>query len=230
MICRPVLTGAVILIRAIFLCLILLVITGGCQSGEDRKSVETAQKPRQESDVIRDEFTSSFIDPDTKPQKGFYLFKSKTDGFTMNFPGNATLSQAFYETNGNHFENMLFGADDKDENTTFSMFLTYENQPVTAEIEANLSLISDSVNYSGEYLKEELPDKTIYYAEKTSQSKNGETAFYEIFGYAKSADSDQAISFTNAVSCLKTEMTCQIDVTKEKMKTIDLMESIAFIN
>lgn len=218
------------MIRAIFLCLILLVITGGCQSGEDRKSVETAQKAQEESDAIRDEFTSSFIDPDTKPQKGFYLFKSKTDGFTMNFPENATLNQVFYEIDGNHFENMLFGANDKNENTTFSMILTYENQPVTAEIEANLSLISDSVNYSGVYLKEELPDKIIYYAEKTSKSKNGETTFYEIFGYAKSADSDQAVSFTNAVSCLKTEMTCRVDVTKEKMNTLDLMESIAFIN
>ncbi|KEZ49283.1 hypothetical protein [Metabacillus indicus] len=218
------------MIRAIFLCLILLVITSGCQSGEDRKNVETAQKPQQGNDAIRDEFTSSFIDPDTKPQKGFYLFKSKTDSFTMNFPENATLNQVFYEIEGKNFENMLFGADDKDENTTFSMVLTYENQPVTAEIEANLSLISDSVNYSGEYLKEELTDKTIYYAEKTSKSKNGETTFYEIFGYAKSADSDQAVSFTNAVSCLKTEMTCKIDVTKEKMNTIDLMESIAFIN
>ncbi|KEZ48961.1 hypothetical protein GS18_0216225 [Metabacillus indicus] len=208
----------------------MLAFTGGCGMTKEKDKGKVEQQSMPETEAFKDEFTREFMKSAKEIEDGYYLFESKTQGYTMKFPVGATTDQSFYEIEGEHFENIIFGADDEEENTTYSIINTYENQPVTEKVEANLSLISDSVNYEGNYNKKEFDDKTIYFASKINDSKNGNTSFYEVFGYVKSQNSNQAVSFTNAVSCLRTDKECNLDLTEEQIKTLDLMESITFLN
>ncbi|MGP1909429.1 hypothetical protein ACTSEZ_14790 [Metabacillus sp. JX24] len=217
--------------KVLLLCLTtMLAFTGGCGMSKEKDNGKVEQQSMPETEAFKDEFTRGFLNSAEEIEDGYYLFESKTKGYTMKFPVGATTDQSFYEIEGEHFENIIFGADDEEENTTYSIINTYENQPVTEKVEANLSLISDSVNYEGNYNKKEFDDKTIYFASKINESKNGNTSFYEVFGYVKSKKSNQAVSFTNAVSCLQTDKGCNLDLTEEQIKTLDLMESITFLN
>ncbi|MDL4840514.1 hypothetical protein QQS35_08660, partial [Aquibacillus sp. LR5S19] len=69
-------------IKQILPLVIILVILGGCQLKE-------AQLP--ETKAFQDEFTREFMDSTEEVKDGYYLFRSKTDGYTMLFPENAEM-------------------------------------------------------------------------------------------------------------------------------------------
>ncbi|KPB04291.1 hypothetical protein AAV98_12875, partial [Bacillus sp. CHD6a] len=47
--------------------------------------------------AFQDEFTKDFLQSSEEVVEGHYLFKSRTDGYTVLFPVNASMDKAVYE-------------------------------------------------------------------------------------------------------------------------------------
>jgi hypothetical protein len=209
---------------------IMLFITGGCGMSKEKENGKIDASSMPETEAFQDEFTRDFMASSEEVEEGYYTFESKTKGYTMKFPKNAILDEMFYEREKDYFETVNFGETNESSNISYYVVATYENQPVTKEVDANLSLLSESVKYEGEYSIEELKDRTIYFGKKEHKPENEDSATHIFFGYVVSKESDKAVSFIHNVMCLKTEEKCAINSVSEEAKTIEFMKSIYFLD
>jgi hypothetical protein len=208
----------------------MLIFTGGCGMSKEKGNGKIDASSMPETEAFKDEFTREFMASNEEVEEGYYLFKSKTNGYSMKFPDNATLDEMFYEREKNHFETVNFGGTNESSNISYYVIATYEDQPVTKEVDVNLSLLSDSVKYDGEYRKEEFEDKTIYFGKKEYKPENEDSVTHIFFGYVMSKDSDKAVSIIHNVMCSDTEKKCDINSVNEEEKTLEFMKSIHFLD
>nr|WP_139189793.1 hypothetical protein [Evansella caseinilytica] len=192
-----------------------LLFTGGC----------TMSTP--ETAAFEDEFTREFMKSTKEVEDGYYLFESKTGGYTMWFPVNATMDEGYYSKLGDNIEYSGFGVRNESDNTFSYVQLIYENRGVTEWIDAKLSVLSNSIGYKGDYEEFKHNNKTYYYATDVDHVSDSAT-YYSFFSYVKSDDSDQGISFIYDVSCYDFDKDCEIDLEKEEKKALNLMKSIEF--
>ncbi|WP_026679021.1 hypothetical protein [Fictibacillus gelatini] len=181
--------------------------------------------------AFNDKFTREFMDSPKEVREGYYLFKSKTGGYTMLYPKNANMDEAYYERHKDYYEAINFGESSKKDNISYYVRNTYEKGEITNDIDVNLNLLSDYIHYKGEYSKFNYDDKTIYFAkdtERVNDENNG--VFYGFFSYIKSNSGDQAVRFFYDVTCLDEKQKCNIDIKKEAEKAKMLMESVKFKN
>jgi hypothetical protein len=207
------------------LLLLALILIGGCE-------MDSKAQPEKLPDTVafQDKFTREFMVSSKEVKEGYYLFKSKTGGFTMLFPKDAKISNMFYEKHDKYYESSRFGGVRKQENVTYAVDLVYENRLRTEDIESDLFLLSADVDYKGEYTKIEADHNTIYFArnEQHISVNDKKNIVYYFFGYVKSNHSHQGVQFIYWVKCEDATHRCHIDVYKEEERAKMLMKSIKF--
>ncbi|SDZ64234.1 hypothetical protein SAMN05421736_12419 [Evansella caseinilytica] len=180
-----------------------------------------------ETAAFEDEFTREFMKSTKEVEDGYYLFESKTDGYTMWFPVNATLNKGLYYRQKEYRESVGFSEKYDENNSSFSSHIRYEKRKITERIDANLSLVSSYVGYEGEYEEFNHDNKTYYYATDVDHVSDSYIV-YSFFSYIKSDDSHQGISVIYDVTCKAADIGCDIDLEKEEEKALTLMKSFEF--
>lgn len=180
--------------------------------------------------AFQDDFTKDFMDSPKEVKNGYYLFKSKTDGYTMLFPVNAKISSMPYERHKDYYEAIYYGEALKHKNIAYYVKVTYENKEITKDIDVNLDLLSGSLHYKGDYKKFSSENQTYYYATDKDEVGKGEErqTYYDFFCYVKSNNTDKSVRFLYSVACADNTNKCEINRDDEEKKAKMLMKSIDF--
>ncbi|MDL4842637.1 hypothetical protein [Aquibacillus rhizosphaerae] len=208
-------------IKQILPLIIIMVILGGCQLKE-------AKLP--ETKAFQDEFTREFMDSTEEVKDGYYLFRSKTEGYTMLFPKNAVISKRSYERNKSPFESITFEDYSKKENYYFKYDVSFTSYGEDS-IENSLEILSDSLDYSGDFKKITDENKLIYYAKKKQnfEADNRSRTVYFFLSYIVPKGGSVGIEYTYSASCYdELNSVCDVKPEEEK-KALMLMKSVEFI-
>ncbi|TXC92672.1 hypothetical protein FS935_00210 [Metabacillus litoralis] len=190
-----------------------------------KKEVDSKEIPN--TAAFQDEFTRSLLDSPEEVEDGYYLYKSKTGGYSMLWPKNAvTDGPPFYQKTKDSFEKIIFYESNEDENYRYSFSTTYSTYGESI-IDSSLGILSDSVSYDGEYEKIETEKTRIYYAK--SQEKLKHSTSYRFFGFITSKDNKKGLEYVFSARCLdESKSTCDIDVASEEEKALNNMKTIVF--
>ncbi|MDL4842639.1 hypothetical protein [Aquibacillus rhizosphaerae] len=207
-------------IKQILPLIIILVILGGCQLKE-------AQLP--ETKAFQDEFTREFMDSTEEVKDGYYLFRSKTDGYTMLFPKDAEiLDSPIYERDKDFFEFVNFVDYSREQNYNYEYDIMYSMYGEEG-VEVSLKGLSRRVGYSGEYQEIEGENTRIYYAKEQElyKSDERERTVYGFFSYIVPKGGAVGVEFIYSSHCY-VEEACNIEPEKEEEKALMLMKSVQF--
>ncbi|KZZ84984.1 hypothetical protein [Bacillus sp. SJS] len=197
----------------------LLLTLGGCEI-----SNQPAAVPEANTAALNDEFTKDYLTTSKEVEKDFYLFESKTGGYTMIFPADAVISKEFNETRETFYETIVYGAARKDADIMADA--TFENKPQTQDIESNLDLLSTAVGYTGEYKEFKEKDKRIYYAKERSEIDGAIS--YTFFSFIKSEGDYQAVEFIYNATCEKSDESCPSAAKDQEKIALKIMNSVTF--
>jgi len=215
--------------RLILLMFLVLLLMGGCKNMKNNQDLQDAD-PKDLPDTIamQDEFTREFMSSAEEEEEGYYLFESKTGGYTMLYPVNSKQSKMSYEKTEDSFEMLHFGEGKESSDVPFYVRSTYKQGKNTNDTELYLSLLSDSIDYDGEYEEIELDNKVIYFARKSSKVDSNKDNVFDFFGYIKSKDSNQGVRYIYVVTCFDEEDDCDYDFDAVEDEAKKLMKSIEF--
>ena len=171
----------------------MIIVVAGCNTSQGESQRATADMKIPDTIAYKDDFTRKYLNSNKEVIKGFYPFNSMTKGYTMQFPVNAKVSQEELALNSDVFESFRFNEIDSKENLVYDYKITYENRPITSNVDLNLALLSSDVGYEGNYEQFDHEEKTYYYAKIVKTDKKVIT--YRYFSYIKSSQSDKAISY-----------------------------------
>ena len=115
---------------------VMTLLLGGCTTNveEGEKTKETTYLSP-ETPAFKDDFTREFMDSTEEIKDGYYRFKSKTEGYTMLFPVNATVDAVSYGVDHDVYEAYTFGEQIKEKNLSYYYQVSYENTPITNNID-----------------------------------------------------------------------------------------------
>ena len=182
----------------IYALIFTVVFTGGCSM---KKEADSKELPN--TAAFQDEFTRSLLDSPKEVKEGYYLFKSKTGGYSMLWPKNATTDgPPFYQRNKNGFEKILFSEIDEEENYNYAFSTTYTTYGESL-IETSLNMLSASVGYNGQYEIIQTDKTIIYYAKLEDKigTENEMVTSYNYFSYIVSKDSKKGIEYIFTANC-----------------------------
>ncbi|WP_164218664.1 hypothetical protein [Virgibacillus sp. YIM 98842] len=210
----------------IILSLLVLFLLGGCNvlGQKDIAEMDPADLP----DVIafQDDFTREFMSSLEEVEAGYYLFESKTGGYTMMYPKNAKMNEIYYEMPGEAFEAIQFGeAEDTNEFQYFVRSI-YESGSRGEDVDSLLGMLSEDANYNGKYQNIELEDKTIHFATSEYVTKSGESISNLFFALIMSNNSDQTVSIR--YHAISNDDDKNIDLETIQNEAMKIMESIEF--
>ncbi|CAM4006291.1 hypothetical protein [Mesobacillus zeae] len=192
----------------------------------EKSGAEASNLPK--TVAFQDEFTRGFMDSTKEVEDGYYLFKSKTGGYTMLFPKHAKIATFGFEQSGDELETFSFGEVRNEENISLKWKVLYENMPRTRDVESNLAFLSDSYGYKGDYTQFKQEGKTYYYAKKV---KNIEGKEVNTFLYLIKNDSDdKAISYSMKYICTDSKKPCKVDQQTMEAEAERLIKSIKFLD
>ncbi|MBS2970656.1 hypothetical protein J9317_18080 [Metabacillus sp. KIGAM252] len=204
-----------------------LLIIGGCGKSEKVSEGKSGQKEsiQQETPALKDDFTKEYLTSTKEVEKGFYQFKSKTGGYTMLLPVEAVISKDFgNQLDEDFYEAIIYGAEI--DQASIDTQITYENNPITKNIEENLELLSSSSGYKDSYSESKEDSKTIYYGKETMESEDYTT--YKYISYIKGNRSDQAVRFIYGASCKKSNESCGGNAEEQERIAKKIIHSITF--
>ncbi|MGD6817079.1 hypothetical protein ACQCVE_08440 [Metabacillus sp. 113a] len=174
---------------------------------------------------MKDDFTKGYLTSTKEVEKGFYEFKSKTGGYTMLLPVEAVISKDFgNQLDENIYEAIIYVAEI--DHASIDTQITYENNPITKNLEENLELLSSSSGYKDSYSKSKEDSKTIYYGKETMESEEYTT--YKYISYIKGNESDQGVRFIYGASCKKSDESCLGNAEEQERIAKKIIHSIAF--
>ncbi|PLR82271.1 hypothetical protein CVD23_17320 [Bacillus sp. V33-4] len=209
--------------------IILMLIIGGCEMNQepDKKDPTAAANNLPDTPAFKDKFTREFMDAPEEVQDGYYLFKSKTDGYAMLFPSGGQIAEKSFEKHDEHEELITFGSKDEDKNISYSFQVIYENGPETENINANLDLLSSFANYTGEYETFENENAIFYYAKDNFVTDKRE--YHNYFSYIKSKKSAKAVRFSSSSFCTDEKKSCGANSMEVEEQLLMLMKSVDFL-
>ena len=203
---------------------LVLLLMGGCN--QDLEDADPKDLP--DTIAMQDDFTREFMSSAEEEEEGYYLFESKTGGYTMLYPVNSKQSRTYYEKVNDSYEALHFGESKKSFDVAYAIRSTYNQGKDTNDIELYLTLLSDSIDYDGEYEEIELDDKVIYFARKSEKVNSNVNNAFDFFGYIKSKDSNQGVRYIYVVTCFDEEDDCDYDFDAVEEEVKQLMMSIKF--
>ncbi|WP_338778584.1 hypothetical protein [Metabacillus sp. FJAT-52054] len=175
--------------------------------------------------ALKDDFTKGYLTSPKEVEKGYFEFKSKTNGYTMLFPKDAVISDNFgNEKHGNEYESILYGSEI--DGAVIDTQITYENKSNTQKVEPNLSLLSSSIDYKGTYNESKENGKTNYFAKDTMDIEKATT--YTYLSFIKADKSDQAVRIVYTVTCQKEDKSCMSKENIFEKEATKVMKSVSF--
>lgn len=181
--------------------------------------------------AFQDEFTREFMTSTDEVSDGYYLFESKTGGYTLPFPGDAHIDQIHYEKVKDHYEGIKFGSDsERITGESYTVYVTYEDPTKPDETNVKLSLVKNAVNYEGEFEKKEHTDVTHYFAQSKYVLSDKKSSMYYFFGVVQSNNSNQYISYTYSVRCPDEQKGCDYDLEEIEQEIEKVVTSVEFNN
>src|SRR5690625_8048041 len=122
--------------RLILLMFVVLLLMGGCKDMKNNQDLQDAD-PKDLPDTIamQDEFTREFMASDEAEEEGYYLFESKTGGYTMLYSVNSKLDDIYYEKRHDSVETLHFGEVKEVSEVPYYVRSTYSLGKDTNEIE-----------------------------------------------------------------------------------------------
>jgi len=216
--------------RLILLMFLVLLLMGGCKNMKNDQDLQDAD-PKDLPDTIamQDDFTREFMASVEEEEEGYYLFESKTDGYTMLYPVNSKQSKMSYEKTEDSFEMLHFGEGKESSDVPFYVQSTYNQGEVADRLSTQFKLLSNATGYDGEYEEIELDNKVIYFARKSSKVDSNKDNVFDFFGYIKSKDSNQGVRYVYVVTCFDEGEDCDYDFDAVEDEAKKLMKSIKFI-
>ncbi|WP_164218659.1 hypothetical protein [Virgibacillus sp. YIM 98842] len=175
--------------------------------------------------ALQDDFTREFISSLDEVESGYYLFESKTGGYTMMYPENAKLDEIYYEMPGDYLEAIQFGEGEETSDHHYGVRATYNEGDSVSEFKRLQGVFEARTSYDGDYETIEYDDKKIYFATSEYEDQNGDIITYNFLGIIMSNNSDQSVSM-NYMTDKDSVADMNSDVIKEKV--IKIMESIKF--
>ncbi|WP_164218653.1 hypothetical protein [Virgibacillus sp. YIM 98842] len=205
----------------------ILFLLGGCNvlGQKDISEMDPAELP----DVIafQDDFTREFMSSLEEVEDGYYLFESKTGGYTMMYPENAKMDQLFYESTGDNYEYIQFGENEETNNYTYYVRATYNAGSIASDLRGLQGILAAHTGYEGDYEASEYEDKTIHFATTEYVTQSGESTTNRFLVIVMSNDSDQAVSIRyNVISDNNKDN--NINLNNIKKEVMSIMESIEF--
>lgn len=204
----------------------MIIVVAGCNISQGESQKATADMKIPDTIAFRDDFTRKYLNSNEEIIKGFYSFKSMTKGYTMQFPINAKVSQEGLALNSDVFESFRFSEENSTGNPVYDYKITYENRPITSEVELNLALLSNDVGYKGNYEQFDHEGKTYNYAKTVQKDEKGIT--YRYFSYIKSIQSDKAISYVMSFTEVDSSENGKPKPEKLEEKFLNMIKSIDF--
>src|SRR5690625_1752561 len=203
---------------------LVLLLIGGCN--QDLQDADPKDLP--DTIAMQDEFTREFMSSAEEEEEGYYLFESKTGGYTMLYSVNSKLDDIYYEKVNDSYEALHFGEGKESSEVAYVIRSTYKQGENTNNIELYLTLLSESIDYDGEYEEIELDDKVIYFAMKGEKVNSKVNNAFDFFGYIKSKDSNQGVRYIYVVTCFDDDDDCDYDFDAIEEEVKQLMKSIEF--
>lgn len=181
--------------------------------------------------AFQDEFTREFMTSTDEVSDGYYLFESKTGGYTLPFPGDAHIDQIHYEKVEDHYEGIKFGSDsERITGESYTVYVTYEDSTKPDDPDIQLSLVKNAVNYDGEFDKKEHENITHYFAQKKYVLSDKKSSVYRFFGLVQSKNSNQLIRYDYNVRCPNEQKGCDFDLEAIEREVEKVMTSVEFNN
>src|SRR5690625_7522668 len=118
----------------------------------------------------------------------------------MLYTVNSKQSKMSYEKTEDSFEMLHFGEGKESSDVPFYVRSTYKQGKNTNDTELYLSLLSDSIDYDGEYEEIELDNIVIYFYRKRSYVDSINDNMFDFLGYIMSKDSYQVIRYILSVN------------------------------
>ncbi|WP_164218655.1 hypothetical protein [Virgibacillus sp. YIM 98842] len=175
--------------------------------------------------AFQDDFTREFISSLDEVEDGYFLFESKTGGYTMKYPENARMDQLYYEMPDDKFEDIQFGEGEETNDHEYGVRATYDKGGRSSEFNRLKGVFEARTSYEGNYESIEYDDKTIHFATSEYFDQDGEIISYNFLGIIMSNYSDQSVSMAYMTD---KDSVGDIDLEVIQEKTMKIMESIEF--
>src|SRR5690625_3416645 len=193
--------------------LLVLLLMGECKNKKNKQNLQEAdQKDLPDTSAMQDDFRRDFMASAEEEEEGYYLFESKTGGYTMLYPVNSKLDDIYYQKRHDSYEALHFGASKERSDVTCYALATYNHGEVADRLSTQFKLLSGSLDYDGEYEEIELDNKVIYFARKKYITKGGNRSSYRFFGLIKSNDPEQIVRYKYNVICFDEQKGCDDDL------------------
>ncbi|WP_164219225.1 hypothetical protein [Virgibacillus sp. YIM 98842] len=208
--------------------LLILFLLGGCNVWGQKDIAE--MDPSELPDVIafQDDFTREFMGSLEEVEDGYYLFESKTGGYTMMYPQNAKMDHLFYQRTGDNYEYIQLGENEETNEFNYYVRATYDEGRRAVESETLLNLLSTYVSYEGDYEKIDNTDTTIYFATTEYVTESGKSTTNRFFGTAMSNNSDQSVRFIYNLIDDNEDADNAVDLESIQGSVLEIMKSIEF--
>ncbi|GIO23944.1 hypothetical protein [Oceanobacillus sp. J11TS1] len=208
--------------------LLLILGLGGCKEAveeRDKKISEMSAEELPDVTAFQDEFTREFM-VSTEPVKGgYYLFRSKTGGYTMMYPENARLDNLYYESPSDDYETVKYGATNEEVGYWYLVRGTYNQGKGADSLEGLKAAVEGHTKYNGEYEQMDYNDKRIHFAKMENVRSTGRSITYRFIGIIQSKNSNQALSYICNVT---TDYENDINVPSIEKEVLNIMESVEF--
>ena|SRR5699024_10055446 len=216
--------------KAYFLsvCILIILFIGGCGLMGEKDISKMDPKDLPDVTAFQDDFTREFMISTEEVEEGYYLFESKTGGYTMWYPENAPMNKGFYERTKDTFERIRYAEDPDKNNIPYYVIATYDHFHKRKDNSRLLNLLSRSVNYEGDYEEFEHQDNIIYFATKEKTTKSKPSTWYEFFGLVKSQNTNQSLRYIYSVKCEGKTENCSYDLESIGQIVKDIMKSVEF--
>ena len=208
----------------------IILFIGGCWLMSEKDISEMDPKDLPNVTAFQDDFTREFMTSTEEVDDGYYLFESKTGGYTMWYPEDAVMNKGYFERTKDTYERVSFGREaNKDKsNIPYYVVATYDHFHKGKESERLLNLLSKYVNYDGEYEEFTHNTNTIFLAKSKSTTRNQKVTWYEFFGLVKANSSNQSLRYIYSVECKKQSDDCSYDFDAIEQKVREIMKSVEF--
>ena len=215
----------------LFVSVLIILIIGGC--GLMEKDVADMD-PKDLPDVraFQDDFTREFMASTEPVEDGYYEFESKTGGYTMKYPENATMSNRYYERKQKNFERLRYAENESKTSNAYVAIVTYDHFSEERETKRSLNLLSRSENYNGDYKEFKNNESTIHFAtsKETITSGNKQATWFNFFGLISSNSSNQSLEYRYSVQCDSPANNSSFDLNTIEEDVLDIMRSVKFNN
>ena len=218
--------------KAYFLsvCVFIILFIGGCGLMSEKDISKMNPEDLPDVTAFQDDFTREFMTSTEEVEDGYYLFESKTGGYTMWYPEDAIMNKGYYERTKDTFERVSFGVEaNKDKsNIPYYVVASYNHSHSNQDNDSLLYLLSSTVDYKGDYDKFEHQDNSIFFATSESTTRSKKTTWYEFFGLIKSKNTNQSLRYIYSVKCEGKTKNCSYDLESIEQKVKDIMKSVKF--